>query len=217
MTSKLEADSIYLEFKGRKILSGVYMLFETGKVTGILGRNGAGKSCLMKIIFGSLQAQYANIRVNGETVFSLYQKDNFLKYLPQFNIFPGFLKLSQILLLFDYDPLKLFADFPEFEPSLNCSFGQLSFGQKRLFETYLFIKANATFILLDEPFSYLMPVHVEKIKALIREEKQSKGIIITDHLYIDLLDIADSLYLISDTISRKIHDHAELQKYGYLK
>ena len=89
MTSRLEVDSVYLEFGDRRILSDIYMLFETGKITGILGRNGAGKSCLLKIIFGSLKAQYSNVRYNGETLFSAYRYDDKIKYLPQFNIFPG--------------------------------------------------------------------------------------------------------------------------------
>jgi len=203
MTSKLEVNSVYLEFGGRRILSDIYMLFETGKVTGILGRNGVGKSCLLKIIFGSLNAQYSNLRYNGETLFSAYRYDDKIKYLPQFNIFPCFMKISKAISLFDTDPGTLIADFPEFEPVFNLNFGQLSFGQKRLLETYLFLKAGSTFILLDEPFSYLMPIHVEKIKEIMKEEKKKKGIVITDHLYGDLMDVADSVYLIYNSASRK--------------
>jgi ABC-type lipopolysaccharide export system ATPase subunit len=50
----------------------------------------------------------------------------------------------------------------------------------------------------DEPFSYIMPVHVEKLKMIMVREKKTKGIILTDHLYQDLLDVKDSLYLIYD-------------------
>ncbi|MGS0014500.1 ATP-binding cassette domain-containing protein, partial [Escherichia coli] len=57
MTHILEADGIQLSFYERKILSGIYLQCETGKITGLLGRNGQGKSCLMKIMFGSLPAE----------------------------------------------------------------------------------------------------------------------------------------------------------------
>jgi len=217
MTSRLEVDSVYLEFGDRRILSDIYMLFEAGKITGILGRNGAGKSCLLKIIFGSLKAQYSNVRYNGETLFSAYRYDDKIKYLPQFNIFPGFIKISKAISLFDSDPARLIADFPEFEPLLNLAFGKLSYGQKRLLETYLFLKTGSAFILLDEPFSYLMPIHVEKIKEIMKEEKKNKGIIITDHLYGDLMDVANSVYLIYDSTSRKIIADSELREYGYIK
>ena len=49
----LEIDSVELSFGDRRILSGVYLAVETGGVSAILGRNGCGKSCLMKILCGS--------------------------------------------------------------------------------------------------------------------------------------------------------------------
>jgi ABC-type sugar transport system ATPase subunit len=52
MTNILEVDSILLEFDLKRVLQDVYLKSETGKVTGLLGRNGSGKSCLMKILFG---------------------------------------------------------------------------------------------------------------------------------------------------------------------
>jgi ABC-type multidrug transport system ATPase subunit len=192
------------------------MHFEAGEVTGILGRNGAGKSCLMNTIYGSRNAQYSTVRYNGESMLSAYQHEERIRYLPQFSIFPKFLKLSTLLSLFGSGTEVLVSDFPEFEDRLNMSFGQLSFGQKRLFETYLFLKSTADFILLDEPFSYLMPIHVEKVKEIIRKEKEHKGIIVTDHLYQNVIDISDSLYLIYDSATRKIKDQSELREYGYI-
>ena len=57
MKHVLEADGIQLEFNGRKVLSDVYLKCETAKITGLLGRNGQGKSCLMNIIYGSLPSE----------------------------------------------------------------------------------------------------------------------------------------------------------------
>ena len=52
--------------------------------------------------------------------------------------------------------------------------------------------------MLDEPFSHVMPVYIETIKRLIVREKEKKGIIVTDHLYQNIIDISDSLYVIND-------------------
>lgn len=54
---KLEADGIELYFGERRILSNIYIKAETGSVTGLLARNGEGKTCLMNIIYGSLNAK----------------------------------------------------------------------------------------------------------------------------------------------------------------
>lgn len=216
MADKLEVDSVTLEFEDRRILSDIYMLFETGTVTGILGRNGAGKSCLMKIIFGSLRAQYSSVRFNGNPMPNGYQQDDRIKYLPQFTISPKFLSLNKILSFFKCGSSQLIADFPEFENSLKLPLRELSFGQMKLFETYIFLTSNSKFILLDEPFSYLMPLHVEKLKTIINNEKRNKGIVITDHLYNDLSDVSDSIYLIYNSVSRKIENYSELKQYGYI-
>ena len=212
----MEVDSVTLNFGEKRILSDVFMHFKAGQVTGILGRNGTGKSSLLNIIYGSRKAQYSSVRYNGETVSSTYQYNNRIRYLPQFSIFPKFLKLTTILSLYDIRAELLVKDFVEFTDHLNTSFGKLSFGQKRLFETYIFLRSKSEFIFLDEPFSYLMPVHVEKLKKIIREEKNQKGIIVTDHLYQNIIDISDSLYLIYNSIARKINDISELQSFGYL-
>lgn len=61
----LEIDSVELSFGDRRILSGVYLAVETGGVTAVLGRNGCGKSCLMKILCGSLRADFRSMRIEG--------------------------------------------------------------------------------------------------------------------------------------------------------
>lgn len=61
----LEIDSVELSFGDRRILSGVYLAVETGGVTAVLGRNGCGKSCLMKILCGSLRADFRSMRMTG--------------------------------------------------------------------------------------------------------------------------------------------------------
>ena len=55
-----------------------------------------------------------------------------------------------------------------------------------MIETYIILKSKVKITLLDEPFSHLAPLYVQKIKALIEIEKQHKIIIITDHLYKDI-------------------------------
>ena len=63
----LEIDSVELSFGDRRILSGVYFAVETGGVTAVLGRNGCGKSCLMKILCGSLRADFRSMRIDRKS------------------------------------------------------------------------------------------------------------------------------------------------------
>ena len=92
----LEADSIQLEFDNRKILSDIYIKFETGKITGLIGRNGQGKTCLMQIIYGSLKCE-RSIRINKINQPKTFQIPELLMYLPQFNFIPKRLSLKRII------------------------------------------------------------------------------------------------------------------------
>ena len=102
MTHKLEADSIQLEFGGRKILSDIFVKCETGKITGLLGRNGEGKSCLMKIIYGSLKCD-KSVRFDDISQFEAFKRPDLLLYLPQVNFIPKGLSLKRIFKDFELD------------------------------------------------------------------------------------------------------------------
>lgn len=62
----LEIDSVELSFGDRVILSSVYLAVETGGATALLGRNGSGKSCLMKILCGALRPGFRSMRIDGK-------------------------------------------------------------------------------------------------------------------------------------------------------
>ena len=72
----LEIDSVELSFGDRRILSGVYLAVETGGVTAVLGRNGCGKSCLMKILCGSLRADFRSMRIDGKVDKKVERKED---------------------------------------------------------------------------------------------------------------------------------------------
>lgn len=214
--NRLEVDSVNLEFGSRAILSNVYMCFEQGEVTGILGRNGTGKSCLLNIVYGSLRAGYSNIRYNGTTIFKAYRYPQKVRYLPQSSFIPKFIKLERVFELFGSDKEIFIHHFPEFRDLLSTRFGEFSFGQKRIIETWLILKSESDFVLLDEPFSYIAPVHIERFSEIISTEKMNKGIVITDHLYRDLLRVAGPLYLLHDRQAFRIKGREELRRLGYL-
>src|SRR5436190_22330876 len=125
MNHTLEADGIQLEYDGRKILSDVYLSCETGKITGLLGRNGEGKSCLMKIIYGSLKCD-KSIRIDSVPSHEAYKSSSLLVYMPQFNFVPKSLTLKRIFKDFDLDFANFEKRFPEFASKYKSPIGKLS-------------------------------------------------------------------------------------------
>jgi len=214
---KLEADGIELFFGPRRILSNIYIKAETGTITGLLARNGEGKTCLMNIIYGNLKANIRSVRFDGQSTPDAFKKPGLLTYLPQFNFIPASLTLQRVFKDFDIPFNDFEYDFPEFKNRQQEKISQLSGGQRRLTEVYLLIKSRTRFTMLDEPFSHVMPLHIQQLSKLITQEKQHKGFIITDHLYKNVTDISDNIYVLKDGKTYPIKTMEEIEALGYAK
>lgn len=211
----LEIDSAELAFGGRSILSGVYLLAETGCVTAVLGRNGCGKSCLMKILSGALKAGFCSMRIDGKWHERFTEKE--VRYLPQHAFIPGWLRLERVLRDFGLSREELERWFPLFVPLRGSRIGELSGGEQRILECFVILRSRTQFVLLDEPFSQIAPLHVETLQTLIRQEKMAKGILLTDHMYRHVTGIADRLYVMADGQAYPCENDEELIRRGYLR
>nr|WP_299070033.1 ATP-binding cassette domain-containing protein [uncultured Allomuricauda sp.] len=212
----LEIDNIELSFGSRKVLYGIYLSARQGEVTGILGRNGSGKTSLLKILFGNLKPKYKTIRVDGKnTKKSLFQS-NSIAYLPQHRLLPKNLKVDTAFNLFNADWNKFIENFKSFEIYKKYRISQLSSGELRVLETYLIITKKKKIILLDEPFSFIAPVYIERFKEIINYEKKEKIILLTDHFYRDILEVSDTIYLLKDGYSKQINTQGDLVREGYV-
>jgi ABC-type multidrug transport system ATPase subunit len=212
----LEIDNIELSYGTTEILNAIYFKAKKGKITGILGSNGSGKTSLLRILFGELKPKNKLIRIDNIPVLVPLYKKGFIKYLPQFHIIPQNLTLEKGLNYFDVSIADLLTDFPNFKTQQGNHFFEFSGGERRLIETYVLIKSKAEIVLLDEPFSHLAPLYIQKIKKLLASEKENKIIIITDHLYKEILEVSDTLYLLKDGWSRLIKSPKELILYNYI-
>ena len=214
---KLEIDSVLLEFDLRKILSDVYLKCETGKITGLLGSNGNGKTCLMNIICGSLEPQSKSIRFDNVTTLIPFKRPDLLLYLPQFNFVPEHLTLKRIFDDFEIEFTSFEKLFPDISINYKSPIKHLSGGHRRIVEVFVIAKSKTQFILLDEPFSHIMPLHIEKMKELLIEEKQNKGILMTDHLYQHITSISDSLYVLTNGKTHLTKHISDIEKLGYAR
>ena len=212
----LLVDSVHLEFRDKQVLQSAFLTAEKGKVTGVLGRNGCGKSCLFKCIMGGIKPQNMFIRFGEEQDTDYSHIGNRVKYLPQNLFMPANMSLDEAFKLYrvDYDGLVSFA--PKFHPFQHKRFKELSGGEARVVEMYLVLNTDCEFCILDEPFSNIAPIYVEKMQELIKEQKQHKGIIVSDHLYEAIMQVADDLFLLRDGYTFPIKSREELIHHGYI-
>jgi ABC-type lipopolysaccharide export system ATPase subunit len=216
MSHKLEVDGVQLQFGNRRILSDIYFKCETGKITGLLGRNGVGKSSLMKIVYGTLKCE-KSVRIDNLSINEAFTKCFQIHYLPQFNFIPKSLFLKNIFQDFDLDYILFSNIFPEFVSKAKCKIGILSGGERRLIELYIILRSKSLFVMLDEPFTHLNPLQIEKVKELLMEEKKNKGILISDHMYQHVLDICDNLYVLTNEKLHLANDFHDIEKLGYAR
>jgi ABC-type multidrug transport system ATPase subunit len=212
----LEVDGIQLEFNNSKILLSVYIKCETGKITGLLGKNGTGKSCLMRIINKSLDCE-SSIRIDGKSINQLKHIHKEIHYAPQHNFIPKHLTLKTVFSHFSLSYSLFEIWFPEFSSKSNDSIGVLSGGERRIVELYIIVKSKTKFVLLDEPFTHLSPIQIERLKELILEEKSNKGFLLTDHLYQHIMHFSDNLYLLKDGRTILINNKEEIEALGYAR
>lgn len=216
VNGKLEFDSVELSYSGREILRSVHVKCTTGEIIGLLGRNGSGKSSLLKVVFGKSGAANKSVRYNDQALLGDYMRQRIIAYLPQSDLIPSntsFLKAAE---LYKIDTLKITNAFPDLKESLNRSSGSVSGGQRRLLEVLLILFGPHPFCFFDEPFTGIMPIHIDTLEEVFASEKKHKGIIITDHLHKPIRRICDRLYLLKNGQTYPIKNEEQLVLYGYI-
>jgi len=216
MNDCIKIDSVFLEFQGKKVLRGASLSIEKNQVIGILGRNGCGKSCFLKVITGQLQADFRYISHNNVQMKNLYKKKGLINYLPQHNFHPKSLKISTLISYYGIKKENFASAYPFLKEKLNRRFSELSGGERRIVEVLLVLESPSQYSILDEPFTHVMPIQTDIIKASIQRIKQRKGILVTDHQYTNVLDVSDKIFLLKDGTMQAINDESDLRKKGYI-
>lgn len=210
MSICLEADSILKCYGERTILSDIYLRCKPGDITALWGRNGSGKSTLLEIIFGTLKAEHAFVRVGGRVVNGQAYRTGLVAFLPQFHFLPGNLRVAQLLHRTGLQNLpEAFGDMPV--PSLRERLKNLSGGQLRLLEILYVTSLPAPFLLLDEPFAGLSPVAADTIARHLQAVSRQKSILIADHDHRTLQRIATRHLLLADGYLRPLASPDELR------
>ena len=84
-------------------------------------------------------------------------------------------------------------------------------------ELYIIVTSNAQFVMLDEPFTHLSPVLIEQVKELLVEAKAKKGLLISDHIYRQVIGVSDNLYVLTNGKIHLTKTEADLERLGYAR
>jgi lipopolysaccharide export system ATP-binding protein len=217
MQNKFEADSIRKSFGDNQILTDIFLKFQTGDILGLLGRNGSGKSTLLKILFGTLYTDYKHISINDVFIDQPFKKRGNISFLPQDNFLPKNLTVNKVLKLY-FNQISNSDYFNDqiLSKVLNTKIRNLSGGESRYLEVKLVLHLDSKFVLLDEPFNGISPIHIEIVKEMIKETAKTKGVILTDHDYRNVFDIATKFMILFDGGIKILKSKEEFVNWGYL-
>ncbi len=206
-------------FYGREnILSNINLACVTGDIIGIFGRNGSGKSTLLRLIFGTLKPKSGQIFLNDMPSNKNLVLNKYIAYHHEQIFLPQNIMVRNLIPLYfpkGSDQNNIFHD-SRISKMERQKVKSLSPGEQKYLQFLLLVNLNHHFVLLDEPFTMMEPLLKNAMKEIIMENRFRKGFIITDHYYLDVLEVATRKMMIKDNTVWPIFKDEELAASGYL-
>ena len=189
-------------FGKTQVLDHVNMECRQGEITGIIGRNGAGKTVLFKIICGLLSLDSGEILINGikrerqadvlPSVGIIIEEPAFLKY------YSGIKNLEYLYMINHKNNRQYLESIMEkvgLDPKSKKHVGKYSMGMRQRLAIAQSIMEEPEFLVLDEPFNGLDSHGVNEMRELFLElKKRGKVILIASHNSEDINILCDNVY-----------------------
>ena len=197
----LEIKNVHKKYLSHSVLEGVGFSIPRGKIVGLLGPNGCGKTTILKLISGLLQLDEGEIRING--ICPGQQTKSMISYLPERSYLNDWMKISDILNLFshfyaDFDRERAEQMLTDLKISKEEKLKTMSKGTKEKVQLILVMSRRASLYLLDEPIGGVDPATREYIlHTILKNFDENSSILITTHLIQDVETIFDQVLFLN--------------------
>lgn len=185
MSAALEVSELTAGYGGAMVLHGVSLSVVPGEIVALLGKNGMGKSTLLKTIMGLVAAQRGTVSIFGENVSKLRAHQvarRALAYAPQEKPLFHDLSVEQNLQLglresksFNRQFERVADVFPVLATRLKQRAGTLSGGEQKMLLIARALLSAPALILIDEITEGLQPSVIERLAAILRSERERSG------------------------------------------
>lgn len=197
-----------------------------GRVTGLVGRNGAGKTTAFKAMLGLIHTDGGSAEVFGKEAEALTARDR-----EQMGVvladsgFCGYLSIKDIIPMLNamygsFSKERFAADCARMELPLDKKIREFSTGMKRKLQILAALSHDAKLLVLDEPTAGLDVVARDELLGILRAymEQGNRSIVISSHISSDLEGLCDDIYMI-DGGQIMLHEETDvlLDAYGLIK
>lgn len=202
MENIIQIKGLTKSYLNKKALNNVSLDMEKGKVIGILGPNGSGKTTMIKIITGILRESKGEVLIDGKKP-GVYTK-SIVSYLPDRNFLYNWMDVQEAINFYkdfykDFDENKAYELLKFMKLDRNMKINSLSKGMTEKLNLTLVLSRNAKVYVLDEPIAGVDPVARDQIlNAIIDNYNEDSTMLITTHLVRDMENIFDDVVFLRE-------------------
>ena len=202
METCIEVQNVVKRFRDQVVLKNVLISFEKGKIHGIVGRNGSGKTVLFKCICGLMHPEEGGILVNGkrvgrdvdmpEDIGAIIEAPGFL---PNYSGYKNLRFLANIRRKIGKEEILNVLKTVGLDPESRKHVGKYSLVMRQRLGIAQAIMEDPEILILDEPMNGLDNAGVQDIRALLLELKaQGKTILLASHNHEDIAALCDTVH-----------------------
>lgn len=199
---KIEVKNVSKSFKEISVLNNINATFENGKIYGLIGRNGSGKSVFLKLLCGFYKPTSGDILYDGNSIIkeniflpntrALIEKPNFL---PDLSGIDNLRLLASIQKRIGDDEIIGTLKRVNLLKEKDKKYCKYSLGTKQKLGIAQVLMENPEVMIFDEPLNGIEKETAEKVRNILKEEKnKGKIILIASHIKDDIEDLADVIY-----------------------
>lgn len=202
MESVVEFRDVYKSYSNKEVLKGVDLNIPKGKIVGLLGPNGSGKTTMIKLMNGLLQPDKGSIEIKGSK--PSIETKKVVSYLPEKTYLNDWMKVKDILGFFqdfyeDFDMEKADKMIESLKIDKNEKLKTMSKGTKEKVQLILVMSRNADLYILDEPIGGVDPAARSYIlKTILTNYNEDSTLLIATHLISEIENICDDVIFISN-------------------
>lgn len=198
----LEINHLYKNYDDKEVLKDINLKLNGGKIIGLLGQNGTGKSTLIKLINDLLIPTKGNIKINGNDIGVETKK--IISYLPERTYLNKNMTVNEVINYFNdfydnFDSKKARKLLKDLKLDENQKLSKMSKGMQEKVQLVLVMSRKALLYILDEPLGGVDPATRDYIlDTILNNFNHDASIIISTHLIADIERILDEVVFIND-------------------